>query len=144
MVGKLCYGKKAFESTDTLMRTLIPPLHGTVERLLTLVDEDTDAFTEYGLAMKMPTEPETAKAARDVAIEAGLRKAISVPLSLTEEVTNLWPILEQLVPVYHLPTTSDLQVAVQCLKAAVYAGYYNVLINLKLEEAKHIRDEVKL
>lgn len=143
MVGKLSYGKKAFESTDSLMRTLIPPLHHTVERLLALADEDTDAFTEYGLAVKLPEgTTEAERAARQAAMESGLRKAISVPLSLMEEVTKLWPVLERLVPVYHRPTTSDLQVAVQCLRTAVYAGAYNVRINLKLKEAVHLREEV--
>lgn len=143
MVSKLSFGKKAFEESDSLMRQLIPPLHQAVDRLLALVDDDTDAFTEYGLAVKMTANTEEEKQLREVAIEGGLRKAISVPLSLAEHISTLWAPLEALVSVYHLPTTSDLQVSVQCLKTAVWAAFYNVQINLQMKEAKHLRSEVR-
>lgn len=67
---------------------------------------------------------------------------MQVPLSLARAIDRLWPTLAALVPVYHLPTTSDLQVCIQCLKAAVYGAYYNVDINLKSSLADSFRAEV--
>ena len=61
MVAKLSYGKKLFEHNDSLMRTLIPPLHHSVGEILNLVDDDTDAFTDYGEALKMVQDSEQAK-----------------------------------------------------------------------------------
>lgn len=81
---------------------------------------------------------------RQKAMEEGLRSAIMVPLSLAQTVTSLWDPIKQLVEVYYLPTTSDLQVSVHCLRTAVYAAAYNVEINLKMDEAKHLRAEVSM
>ncbi len=38
MVGKMSYGKKAFEQNDQIMRRLIPPLHSAINELFILID----------------------------------------------------------------------------------------------------------
>lgn len=62
MVAKLSYGKKMFEQNDPLMRTLVPPLHRAVETMLPLVDADTQAFTEYSEATRLPNGSEEERA----------------------------------------------------------------------------------
>ena len=47
MVGKLTYGKKQWESLDTRMRSIIPPLHSAMLDILPMVDADTEAFNDY-------------------------------------------------------------------------------------------------
>ena len=47
MVGKLTYGKKQWESLDTRMRSIIPPLHAAMLDILPMVDADTEAFNDY-------------------------------------------------------------------------------------------------
>ena len=47
MVGKLTYGKKQWESLDTRMRSIIPPLHAAMLDIIPMVDADTEAFNEY-------------------------------------------------------------------------------------------------
>lgn len=44
MVGKLSFGRKAWEHLDEPMRRLIPVVHRASEELLPLVDADTDAY----------------------------------------------------------------------------------------------------
>ena len=46
MVGKLTYGKKQWESLDTRMRSIIPPLHSAMLDILPMVDADTEAFND--------------------------------------------------------------------------------------------------
>jgi glutamate formiminotransferase/formiminotetrahydrofolate cyclodeaminase len=53
MVGKMSYGKKAFEQNDQIMRRLIPPLHSAINELLVLIDADTNAYIDYVNAMKL-------------------------------------------------------------------------------------------
>lgn len=65
-------------------------------------------------------------------------------MASARQVSKLWPILLQLSEVYHLPTSSDLLVGVQCLKTAVYSVAYNVFINLKMDDAKMLREEVNI
>ena len=47
MVGKLTYGKKQWESLDTRMRSIIPPLHAAMLDIIPMVDADTEAFNDY-------------------------------------------------------------------------------------------------
>lgn len=54
MVGKLSYGKRAFEHNDVPMRKLIPQLHDTFNEMITFIDADTNAFVDYMNAMKLP------------------------------------------------------------------------------------------
>ena len=48
---------------------------------------------------------------RQQAKEDGIRKAILVPMTLARTINELWPTIEQVVDIYYLPTTSDLQVS---------------------------------
>uniref|UniRef100_A0A0E9WNV7 Cyclodeaminase/cyclohydrolase domain-containing protein n=1 Tax=Anguilla anguilla TaxID=7936 RepID=A0A0E9WNV7_ANGAN len=41
MVGQMTYGKKQFESLDSVMRRLIPPFHQAINELLQMVDADS-------------------------------------------------------------------------------------------------------
>ena len=47
MVGLLTFGKKIYESIDDVMRNTIGPLHDNLQKMLPLIDEDSEAFTEY-------------------------------------------------------------------------------------------------
>ena len=47
MVGLLTFGNRKFESLDGTMRAAIEPLHTAMQKMLTSVDRDTDAFTDY-------------------------------------------------------------------------------------------------
>lgn len=59
MVGKLSHGKKAFEGNEKPMRKLIPIFNQAVTELIAFIDADTNAFTDYINAMKLPkTTPE--------------------------------------------------------------------------------------
>lgn len=75
-------------------------------------------------------------------MEYGLRCAIEIPLKMARLVTDIWPTIVELIEIFHLPTSSDLQVGIQCLRTAVYAAAYNIFINLKMDEAKNLRKEV--
>ena len=43
----MTFGKKKFESLDSVMRSVIGPLHGNMQAILPLVDRDSEAFTDY-------------------------------------------------------------------------------------------------
>merc|ERR550517_1458650 len=88
MVGKLTYGKRQWESLDSQMRKVIPPLHAAMEELLKVVDNDTNAFSEYMAAMKLPKSTADEQTARDAAMQAGLKIAVGVPLQLVRRQTH--------------------------------------------------------
>ena len=47
MVGWMSYGNRKFESLESTMRQLIPPLQKAVLELVPMVDADSNAFNEY-------------------------------------------------------------------------------------------------
>lgn len=47
MVGQMTYGKRQFDSLDSIMRRLIPPFHQAMNELLVMVDADSKAFSRY-------------------------------------------------------------------------------------------------
>ena len=47
MVGLLTYGKRKYEDLDDVMRKTIGPLHDNLEKMMPLVDKDSEAFTDY-------------------------------------------------------------------------------------------------
>ena len=61
MVGWMTYGYKKFESVDTVMRQALPPLNDATQKLLPLIDQDSEAYTTYVEATKLPKETEEEK-----------------------------------------------------------------------------------
>ncbi|XP_028327669.1 formimidoyltransferase-cyclodeaminase [Gouania willdenowi] len=131
MVGQMTYGKRQFENLDSVMRRLIPPFHRAMNDLLRMVDADSSAFNDYMVALKMPKGTEKEMSRRDVALQLGLRRAVSVPLNLAEKVAELWAPLKELVVHGNVGCKSDAQVAAKALETAVFGAYYNVIINLR-------------
>ncbi|KAM4601960.1 formimidoyltransferase-cyclodeaminase isoform 2-T2 [Polymixia lowei] len=130
MVGQMTYGKKQFEKLDSVMRRLIPPFHRAASDLLAMVDADSNAFSSYMAALKMPKTTSDEMKRRDAAMQDGLKKAVGVPLSLAERVHLLWPCLKEMVLYGNIACKSDAQVAAKALETAVFGAYYNVVINL--------------
>ncbi|XP_064182845.1 formimidoyltransferase-cyclodeaminase isoform X2 [Anguilla rostrata] len=131
MVGQMTYGKKQFESLDSVMRRLIPPFHQAINELLQMVDADSRAFNGYMAALKMPKNTTDEIQRREAAMQDGLMEAVGVPLSLAERVNLLWPCVKEMVLYGNIACKSDVQVAAKALETAVFGAYYNVLINLK-------------
>ena len=47
MVGLLTYGNRKYESLDSVMRATIGPLYEATQKMLPLIDKDTQAFNDY-------------------------------------------------------------------------------------------------
>uniref|UniRef100_A0A8C8GD52 Formimidoyltransferase-cyclodeaminase n=1 Tax=Oncorhynchus tshawytscha TaxID=74940 RepID=A0A8C8GD52_ONCTS len=131
MVGQMTYGKRQFDSLDSIMRRLIPPFHQAMNELLVMVDADSKAFSRYMAALKMPRNTSDEVKRREAAMQEGLKQAVVVPLSLAERVNLLWPCLKEMVIYGNVACKSDLQVAAKALETAVFGAYYNIVINLK-------------
>ncbi|XP_039649615.1 formimidoyltransferase-cyclodeaminase isoform X2 [Perca fluviatilis] len=130
MVGQMTYGKRQFDHLDGVMRRLIPPFHQAAKELLDMVDADSTAFNSYMAALKMPKTSAEEIKRREVMMQAGLQRAVSVPLALAERVNVLWAPLKEMVVNGNIACKSDAQVAAKALETAVFGAYYNVTINL--------------
>ncbi|XP_019378823.1 PREDICTED: formimidoyltransferase-cyclodeaminase isoform X2 [Gavialis gangeticus] len=131
MVGLMTYGKRQFEELDSVMRNLIPPFHQAMNELIAMVDTDSQAFTSYMDAVKLPKSTSEEREKREAAMQQGLKKAVNVPFAMTEKVNSLWPTLKEMARHGNLACKSDIQVAAKALEAGVFGAYFNVMINLK-------------
>jgi glutamate formiminotransferase/formiminotetrahydrofolate cyclodeaminase len=113
MVGWMTYGKRKFEDKDAPMRQLIPRLHGAMEALIPLVDADTQAFASYMEARNLPQDTEEQAAQRRELMEAGLQKAVEVPLAVVRLADACWDAMVEMARHGNVASRSDLEVGGQ-------------------------------
>jgi glutamate formiminotransferase/formiminotetrahydrofolate cyclodeaminase len=130
MVGWMTYGKRKFESQDATMRRLIPPLDEAMKSLLPMIDRDTRAFDGYMEALGMPKETGEEKAARDRAMQEGLKTAVQVPLDVMRIGDRSWDAMVEMAAHANIASRSDLEVAAKALEAGLWGASRNVAINL--------------
>ena len=130
MVGWMTYGKRKFEDQDATMRRLIPPLDQAMKSLLPMIDRDTRAFDGYMEALGMPKETGEEKAARDRAMQEGLRAAVQVPLDVMRIGDRSWDAMVEMAAHGNIASRSDLEVAAKALETGIWGASRNVAINL--------------
>ena len=104
-------------------------MHNAMMDLIPMIDADTDAFTEFVNASRMPKEtPEQVKV-RDAAMEEGLKTAIKVPLKVMEIGDSCWDNMEELAKYGNMSSVSDLEVGARSLELGIWGAYRNVVVN---------------
>jgi glutamate formiminotransferase/formiminotetrahydrofolate cyclodeaminase len=136
MMGWMTYGKRRFEEQDAAMRRLIAPLYQAMQELLPMIDADTSAFGDYMAALGQPQDTPERAAAREAALQAGLRKAILVPLSTMRIADRAWEPMLEMARLGNIASRSDLEVGARCLETGIWGAHRNVLTNLT-----QLRDE---
>jgi formiminotetrahydrofolate cyclodeaminase len=115
--------------------------------LETLVERDSDAYNTVLSAYRLPKDTDGEKAARSAAIQAGFRAAIAAPLDVMRACAAA---VEQGVVVATLglaSASSDVQVGIELLNAALRGAKLNVETNLgSVKDAGYlakVREDVK-
>lgn len=115
--------------------------------LTALVDRDSEAYEAVMAAYRLPKGSDAEKAARSQAIQEGLRQATATPLDVMRACAAA---IEQAVVVArhgNASASSDVQVAVELLRAGVVGARANVDINLgSVKDAafvQRVRQEVE-
>lgn len=131
MAGYLTYGNKKFAHLDESIRKLLSPIYSAMNYFIGVVDADSQAYDNYISSLRLPKDTDEEIEKRNKEIEASLRLAINVPMSMMKKVNELWPIIRELSSIANIVCLSDLQVGVRSLEMAVWGGHYNVLANIK-------------
>ncbi len=130
MVGKLTYGVRKFESVDAQMRKSIPPLHDAVARLIPMIDADTTAFNDFMDALRLPKKTAVEQTVRADRMQAGLKKAIHVPLTTMKIADGVWDALYDVARHGNPASRSDVAVGAKALETGIWGAYRNVMINM--------------
>ncbi|GAB4254924.1 MAG: hypothetical protein Kow0079_11500 [Vicingaceae bacterium] len=122
------------------------------EKLLSLVDEDTNAFNKIIEAFRMPKNTAEEKELRSAAIEQATKYATEVPFKVMETAFQSMEVMKAMAMNGIPSSLSDGVVGALCARTAVFGAYYNVRINAKdikdrefadnlLSKAKEIYDK---
>jgi len=100
-----------------------------MDRLLKLVDEDTEAFNRIMAVFAMPKSTAEEKAARSAALQEATRYATEVPLRTMRTAFEAFPIVEAMAREGNPNSVSDAGVGALALRSAVLGAGLNVRIN---------------
>lgn len=100
-----------------------------MERLLHLVDADTEAFNRIMAALSMPKGTDAEKEARAAAMEAATLHAAQVPLVTAQTALETFEVLRYVAGHGNPASASDAGVGALCARAAVRGAALNVRIN---------------
>ncbi len=101
------------------------------KKLITLVDEDTNAFNKIIEAFRMPKDNKEDQIKRKQAIQDATKNAIEVPLSIMKISFKSMDIMKKMAQIGNPNSISDAGVGALCARTAVIGGYLNVKINCK-------------
>jgi glutamate formiminotransferase/formiminotetrahydrofolate cyclodeaminase len=130
MVANLSANKKGWDDKVSFFSELAEPLVRNQERLLHLVDEDTQAFNRVMEAYRLPKATEAEKALYAQAVEKANQGAASIPLLVMETAFSNYQWLEQLIEHGNPNSITDVGVGVLCTHACIEGAALNVEINL--------------
>ncbi len=99
------------------------------ERLLQLIDEDTDAFNALMAAFSLPKDTEEEKAHRVQQIQDATKNAASVPLLVMRETVKAMETVRKMAEIGNPASASDAGVGILCARAAVLGAGLNVQTN---------------
>ena len=100
-----------------------------LDRLVALVDEDTEAFNRIMAVFAMPKNTPEEKAARSAALEAATLYATEVPLRTMKAACETFDLLEAMAVSGNPASVSDAGVGALAARSAVLGAQLNVRIN---------------
>jgi glutamate formiminotransferase / formiminotetrahydrofolate cyclodeaminase len=127
MVASMSRGKKAYVQYEHQLSEAISQLSQLREDLKASIDGDAESYQAVIAAYKKAKD----SAAADGILDAALKQATSVPLSVAERAREVLQIAEGLRPITNPNMKSDLVTAGALARAAIEGALANVEINLE-------------
>jgi glutamate formiminotransferase/formiminotetrahydrofolate cyclodeaminase len=143
MVANLSAGKRGWEEKINLFSNLAAQGQQVKDTLLTLVDEDTNAFNKIMHAFGLPKGTDEEKKARSQAIEDATKYACDIPFKVMETAYSILPMLAAMIEQGNPNSITDAGVGVLCVKTAVRGAYFNVLVNAQGLKDRAFAENIK-
>jgi glutamate formiminotransferase / formiminotetrahydrofolate cyclodeaminase len=115
---------------DAQMRKNIPPLHDAATRLIPMIDADTTAFKDFMEALRLPRGTDAERSERAARMQAGLKKAIDIPMTTMKLGDGAWDALCEVARYGNPASRSDVEVGAKALETGIWGAYKNVMINM--------------
>jgi glutamate formiminotransferase/formiminotetrahydrofolate cyclodeaminase len=131
MVANLTQGKAVGPEGEEALARAAEKAQRVKDALMLAVDEDTNAFNAYMEARRLPAGTPEEKAAREAAMEDGLKSAVEVPWTTARTCFEAMEAAEAAMHHGNPASITDTLVGFTIAFAGVRGGIWNVLINLK-------------
>ena len=142
MVANLTIGKKGYDNVEDEMRAVAQSTLRLRNKLVSAIENDSDAYNEVMTALKLPGNTEAEKHHREEMIQSGLKQATLVPMAVAEDAIWVMELAGKMVAKGNKNAITDGAVAVMMAKTAVLSALYNVRINLMTIKDKVFIDEI--
>lgn len=142
MVGSLTLGKKKYADVqEDIERLKIQA--GEIEReLLSLIERDAEVFEPLSRAYGLPKETAEEQAYKAKIMEAALKEACSVPLSIMERCCEAIALIDEFAQKGTAIAISDAGCGAACCRAALTSASMNVFINTKAMTDRSYAEEI--
>ena len=130
MVANLTDGRKAYAEHWDHAREVAAQAQALREKLVDVMDRDTEAYLAVTAAYALPKETDEQKADRSAAIQKAMAGCTATPFETMELCAQALELTEGLVGKSNKNAASDLGVAALSLSAAMRGAWLNVCINL--------------
>lgn len=142
MVASMSRGKKAYLQYESQLSAAIARLTALREELKAAIDADAESYNSVLKAYKQAKTAADEKSG-EVMIEAALKQATKVPLSVAEKAHEIGQIVKSLDPITNPNMKSDLTTARALAGAAMDGALDNVEINLASSKDDAFATEVR-
>ena len=115
---------------------------GVLDKLIALVDEDTEAFNRIMGVFAMPKGTPEEKEARSKALQDATLYATQVPLRTMKAASEAFPVLEAMAKNGNPASVTDAGVGALAARSAVLGAYLNVRINAAGLKDREIADRL--
>ena len=129
MVANLSAHKAGWDERWEEFSDIAEKGHAIQDRLIALVDEDTDAFNRIMAVFAMPKKTPEEKEARSKALEEATLYATEVPLRTMQAAYDTFGILQAMAEKGNPASISDAGVGALAARSAVIGAHLNVRIN---------------
>jgi glutamate formiminotransferase/formiminotetrahydrofolate cyclodeaminase len=111
------------------------------DKLLKLVDEDTNAFNKIMDAIRMPKGSDSEKATRKQAIDDATKYAIETPYQVMKTAYDSMDVMKAMVEIGNPNSVTDAGVGALCARTAVMGAFMNVKINCAgFDDKDYVKD----
>jgi formiminotetrahydrofolate cyclodeaminase len=139
MIARISAQKKAFATQQDMLRGVERDGEALRKRLLSLMNEDTDAYDAIMAARRRPHGTDAEAALRNRSIEEATVAALAPPRGILDAADRGARLAETLLASYYTGTASDLGIAANCLLTAARGAYLTIHINLNALTDKELR-----
>jgi len=142
MVANLSGNKKGWDSKIPEFSVWANKGQVIKDKLLWLVDEDTNSYKAIMEAFKLPKETAEEKIKRKAAVQVATIYAVEIPLEVMETSFKVYEIAKEMVIKGNPNSITDAAVGALCAKTAIAGAYLNVKINISGFENKDLANQL--